>query len=123
MGYKLTNMKTAIEEVKNLKEKYLDFVNANPKVRIREAALQLGVSEAELLATGVGQTAVKLKDDFKGLMNELHKLGRVMALTRNEEIVHERKGVYENAQTEMPHGMALFVNPDIDLRIFIISLL
>ncbi|MEZ5347561.1 MAG: ChuX/HutX family heme-like substrate-binding protein, partial [Pyrinomonadaceae bacterium] len=51
-------------------------------------------------------------------MQELHKLGYVMALTRNDEIVHERKGVYENAQTELPHGMALFVNPDIDLRIF-----
>ena len=102
----------------SLKEKYERFREENPKVRIRDAATQLGVSEGELLATGVGENVIRLRPDFKELLHELHKLGRVMALTRNEEIVHERKGVYENAQTEMPHGMALFVNPDIDLRIF-----
>lgn len=111
-------MESATETTKNLKERYSAFVKENPKVRIRDAAEKLGVSEAELLATSVGDTAVRLKSNFKDLLDELHKLGRVMALTRNGEIVHERKGVYENAQTEMPHGMALFVNPDIDLRIF-----
>ena len=102
----------------NLKETYAQFREDNPKVRIRDAATELSVSEGELLATGVGENVIRLRPDFKELMHELHTLGRVMALTRNEEIVHERKGVYENAQTEMPHGMALFVNPDIDLRIF-----
>jgi len=111
-------METAQKEVVDLKKRYFEFMTENPKVRIRDAALELGVSEGELLATSVGETAVRLNSDFKGLLQELHKLGWVMALTRNDEIVHERKGVYENAQTEMPHGMALFVNPDIDLRIF-----
>jgi putative hemin transport protein len=43
-----------------------------------------------------------------------------MALTRNEACVHERKGVYDNASFSR-HGkmvMGLFVNPDIDLRLF-----
>ena len=112
------NMSIGTETQSNLKERYQQFKTDNPKIRIRDAADQLGVSEGELLATSVGETSTKLTNDFKDLMKELHTLGRVMALTRNEEIVHERKGVYENAQTEMPHGMALFVNPDIDLRIF-----
>ena len=112
-------MNTGTEtKAENLKEKYIKFMAENPKVRIRNAAEELGVSEGELLATGVGETVVKLKDNFKELLHDLHTLGYVMALTRNDEIVHERKGVYENAETEMPHGMALFVNPDIDLRIF-----
>ncbi len=106
------------ETTNNLKKVWGEFQAENPKVRIHDAAKQLGVSEGELVATGVGENAVKLRSDFKELLHELHTLGRVMALTRNEEIVHERKGVYENAETEMPHGMALFVNPDIDLRIF-----
>ncbi|REJ75656.1 MAG: hemin-degrading factor [Acidobacteria bacterium] len=101
-----------------LKERYARFKNEYPGTRIKDAAVELGVSEGELLATTVGEKAVRLKPDFKSLMHDLHKLGRVMALTRNDEIVHERKGVYENAQTDLPHGMALFVNPDIDLRIF-----
>jgi len=113
-------MTTGTEKIKNmnLKELYAEFKRENPTIRIRDAAEQLDVSEGELLATGVGDNVIRLRDDFKGLLHELHKLGRVMALTRNNEIVHERKGVYENAETEMPHGMALFVNPDIDLRIF-----
>ncbi|NNE99652.1 MAG: hemin-degrading factor, partial [Pyrinomonadaceae bacterium] len=111
-------MDTAAAKAANLRARYARFRKENPKVRIRDAAVTLGVSEGELLATGVGDNVVKLNNDFKELMRDLHELGRVMALTRNDEIVHERKGVYENARTEMAHGMALFVNPDIDLRIF-----
>ncbi len=111
-------MNTGIEKTNGLAKRYSEFREQNPKVRIRDAAEQLGVSEGELLATGVGEDIVRLNGDFKTLLHELHSLGRVMALTRNDEIVHERKGVYENAQTDMAHGMALFVNPDIDLRIF-----
>ena len=104
--------------VADLRERYLDFMKENPQVRIRDAAARLGVSEGELLATGIGENVVRLRSDFKELLHELDTLGYVMALTRNDEIVHERKGVYENADTDLPHGMALFVNPDIDLRIF-----
>lgn len=102
-----------------LKQAFEEFKRENPGSRIRDAAVSLGVSEGELLATGVGETAIRLRPEFKELLHDLHKLGRVMALTRNEEIVHERKGVYENADTDLPHKMALFVNPDIDLRIFL----
>lgn len=111
------SMKTA--EKTNLQTNWKKFRKENPTIRIRDAAEKLGVSEGELLATGIGENAVRLRNDFKELLHELHKLGRVMALTRNESIVHERKGVYENAQTDLPHKMALFVNPDIDLRIFL----
>lgn len=111
-------MENAAKKATDLKQLYLEFMIENPKVRIRDAAEMLGVSEGELLATSVGESVIRLKPEFKELMHELHTLGYVMALTRNNEIVHERKGVYENAQTELPHGMALFVNPDIDLRIF-----
>jgi putative hemin transport protein len=101
-----------------LKQRWEALVESNAGLRIRDAADELGVSEGELLATEVGISAVRLRPEFKELLQCLHELGRVMALTRNDEIVHERKGVYKNAQTEMAHGMALFVNPDIDLRIF-----
>lgn len=39
-----------------------------------------------------------------------------MALTRNEDVVHERKGIYDNVSFQGPVG--LLVNPDIDLRLF-----
>ena len=112
-------MERAVETTQNLKERWKNFQAANPRIRIRDAARQLGVSEAELLATGAGGAVVRLNDNFAEMLHDLHRLGYVMALTRNEEIVHERKGVYENANTDLPHNMALFVNPDIDLRIFL----
>ena len=112
-------MNTATETKLNLKETWKNFKAENPKVRIREAAKQIGVSEAELLATEIGENVIRLNNNFAEILHDLHKLGYVMALTRNEEIVHERKGIYENANTELPHKMALFVNPDIDLRIFL----
>ncbi len=102
----------------SLKYRWQQLKKKNPGIRIRDAAAQLSVSEGELLATGVGNGVLRLNNDFKSLLCDLQPLGRVMALTRNDQIVHERKGVYSNAQTDLPHGMALFVNPDIDLRIF-----
>ncbi len=112
-------MIVATEAKNDLKNKWAEFRAENPSIRIRDAAEKLGASEGELLATGIGENVVRLKNDFKDLLGDLHTLGRVMALTRNEQIVHERKGIYENAQTDLPHKMALFVNPDIDLRIFL----
>ena len=102
-----------------LKERWAQFRAANPKTRIRDAALQLGVSEAELLATDYGKTITRLTDNFPELLQELHTLGRIMALTRNEEIVHERKGEYKNVEVMDGHGkMGLVLGDDIDLRIF-----
>jgi putative hemin transport protein len=88
-----------------------------PKLRIRNAADQLGVSEVELLATRCGEGATRLKPDFPAILKQIESLGKVMALTRNHEVVHERKGVYQNAALGNPH-VGLFVGEDIDLRIF-----
>lgn len=104
----------------DLKQKWSRLRRENPQIRIRNAAQRLGVAEAELLATGCGETVTRLDiKDWKEFLRQLETLGRVMALTRNDQFVHERKGVYQNLETGLPHKMALFVNPDIDLRIFL----
>ncbi len=72
---------TAIEKQIYLKERWTHFRTENPKTRIRDAAKQLGVSEAELLATDCGKTVTKLTDNFPELLQEFHTLGRIMALT------------------------------------------
>lgn len=107
-------MSTLINE---LKEKWEALKAENPHLRIRNAANQLGVSEAELLATNVGEGVTVLKPEFANILTEVEQLGKVMALTRNDECVHERKGVYKNGDFSSPHAQ-LFVNEDIDLRIF-----
>jgi putative hemin transport protein len=47
----------------------------------------------------------------------VEKLGKVMALTRNEACVHEKKGVYHHSSVNGQTGLVLA--GDIDLRIFI----
>jgi putative hemin transport protein len=88
-----------------------------PALRIRDAAASLGVSEAELLALGVGRTATPLDGDFRAILNGMPQVGRVMCLTRNEDCVHERHGRFEDVRVSGPHGLVL--GPDIDLRLFL----
>jgi len=97
-----------------LKDQYEAFKAENPKTRIRDAAKQLGVSEADLV--GTGSKNIALKADFENILKEIQSLGYVMALTRNDHAVHERKGIYTKATFNGHIG--LVVNPDIDLRLF-----
>ena len=102
----------------NLKSQWEKLKATSPNLRIRNAAEQLGVSEAKLLATQVGETVTRLRPEFAEILSDIEKLEKVMALTRNEECVHERKGIYLNADFSSPHA-GLFVGEDIDLRIFL----
>ncbi|USG59539.1 hypothetical protein NBZ79_10095 [Sneathiella marina] len=91
-----------------------------PEIRARNAAAEIGISEGELLAAKVGQEVTRLSDDPEKILREIADLDEVMALTRNEHCVHERMGIYENPSF-FQHGSmktGLFVNPDIDLRLF-----
>lgn len=101
----------------NLKVRWQTLKNEQPGLRIRNAAEALGVTEVELLATRCGEDVIRLQPEFKEILQDIESLGKVMALTRNDEVVHERKGVYLNASLSNPH-VGLFVGADIDLRIF-----
>jgi putative hemin transport protein len=101
-----------------LKSQWEALKAENPHMRIRNAAEQLGVSEAELVATSTGDTVTRLRPEFAAILTEVEKLGKVMGLTRNDECVHERKGVYLNPDFSSPFA-GLFVGEDIDLRIFL----
>lgn len=101
----------------NLAIRWEELKATQPKLRIRNAAAMLGVSEAELLATQSGNGVQRLRPEFQNILSEIESLGKVMALTRNDDVVHERKGIYLGAELKSPH-VGLFVSADIDLRIF-----
>jgi putative hemin transport protein len=102
----------------DLKQLWADFRRDNPSVRIRDAAAKLGVSEAELVATGCGDGTTRIGGNWTDFLTRIPELGRVMALTRNESAVHERKGIYN--QPVMVHGtMGQVLGADIDLRLFL----
>jgi putative hemin transport protein len=88
----------------------------NPKMRERDLAAQLGISEAELVAAHCGDGVQRVEPRVNDLLRGLESVGEVMALTRNESAVHEKIGVYDKVNTG-DHA-ALVLGADIDLRIF-----
>ncbi|HWV10653.1 MAG TPA: ChuX/HutX family heme-like substrate-binding protein [Pseudomonas sp.] len=90
-----------------------------PRLRARDAAEHLAVSEAELVASRVGIDTVRLRPEWATLLPALESLGYIMALTRNEHCVHERKGYYRDVTVTGNGQMGLVVSPDIDLRLFL----
>ncbi|WP_068828202.1 hemin-degrading factor [Pseudomonas sp. BMS12] len=88
-------------------------------LRARDAAARLGVSEAELTASRLGVDTVRLCPEWAALLPALGELGYIMALTRNEHCVHERKGYYRDVSVMGNGQMGLVVSADIDLRLFL----
>lgn len=89
----------------------------NPKMREREHATQLGISEAEFVAAWCGgHGATRIDVRISDVLTGLKDVGEVLALTRNESAVHEKVGVYENPAVYEKASIVL--GPDIDLRIF-----
>lgn len=67
----------------------------NPKMRERDLALSLGISESELVSSFVGHGVKRIAPRFEDLFPGLKEVGEVMALTRNESAVHEKIGPFE----------------------------
>ena len=98
-------------------------------MRARDAARRLHLSEGQVLAAhAVTQMSpqaaadsllatVPLDGDWVAILQGLETVGPVMALTRNEHIVHEKVGVYRNVSAKGPVGLA--IGPEIDLRLFL----
>jgi len=76
-------------------QQYQQLQAEQPKLRTLEAAKALGISEAQLFAAMVGDSVIRLKNDFGSIVKDLKKLNHVMALTRNALVVNEIKGPYE----------------------------
>lgn len=104
-------------EINDLKKRWNDLLHQNPKLRIRDAAAQLDVSEAELLATRCGGSVIRLEGNWADVVKKFPQLGEVMCLTRNEAAVHERYGTFTE-QISFFHEMGQVVGTDIDLRLF-----
>lgn len=92
-------------------------VELKKSLRARDLSKALGISEAQWVASGCGPLkSQQLEGTGQALFKELGQLGEVMALTRNDNCVHERQGVYCNIEAEQSIGLVL--GPDIDLRAF-----
>lgn len=92
------------------------FMAEHPKLRARDAADQLGISEAQLLAATIGEGTTRITAHPDAIIPAAEDLGEVMALTRVDACVHEKVGRYGNYHPGEHASMTL--TDDIDLRIF-----
>lgn len=92
------------------------FQAENPKLRSRDQADRLGITEAQLIAAHIGRGATAIAAHPDRVMAAAQRLGEVMALTRNESCVHEKVGRYDNYHSGQHAAMVLA--EDIDLRMF-----
>ncbi|QBF30457.1 hemin-degrading factor [Thalassococcus sp. S3] len=88
----------------------------NDKLRARDLATKLGLSEAQLVAAQCGLQATRISAHPDQVMAAAQTLGEVMALTRNDACVHEKVGCYDNYHPGAHAAMVL--TEEIDLRIF-----
>lgn len=103
------------QEAGTLKERYDSIKANNPRLRIKDYADLMGITELELLASNLHDEATKLDVSPVDIYQKMPNLGKIMVLARNESAVHERKGTFSKVQV---HGSAgLIVGPDIDLRV------
>lgn len=107
-----------MRSVEELRDAWRALREREPKIRTRNAAAELGVSEARLVATrvGVGDGTRRIRTDLDTLLPALAAVGPLMALTRNDLFVHEKVGVYGDVYVN-PHVSSV-VGDAIDLRIF-----
>jgi putative hemin transport protein len=103
----------------DLRIRWNQLKKEKPALRIRDCAIELGVSEAQLLATTVGDDTTALAGDWTVLLARLPELGRVMSLTRNEGCVLEHKGSFQKIDVmgSPAHRMATVIGP-IETRVF-----
>jgi putative hemin transport protein len=113
---------TATDNLQSLKNSWENLKRDNPKMRIRDAAHTLGVPEAELLATQLGEGVTRLEGSWSEMLNAFKKLGKVMALTRNDGCVLEHKGNFQKIEIHgtAPNEVATVIGP-IEQRIFFSS--
>lgn len=98
-----------------LTERHQALLSSQPQLRQRDAARQLGVSEAELAANLAGSRLLAWQ---RPLLDELASLGQLKAITRNELAVHETIGSFN--QLSGGQEIALQLDPDgLDLRLFL----
>lgn len=86
------------------------YENRRQGQHARDFAAEMGVSEAELLVSGLGRGITRLRPVWQEIFEELPGLGLVKTLTRNEHLVLEQWGSYgaEEGGSVAPIDMRLF---------------
>lgn len=113
----MTTETTLTSPREQLAQRWAALREDNPKLRIRQAASQLQVSELELLLCREPEGVQALKPEFPALLEAMESVGEVMILSRNESVVHEVTGTFKDFHTSSSGAMGLAVG-QMDVRVF-----
>lgn len=102
---------------RELASRWAALRDARPLVEPRDAAAQLGVSEAELVATELGRTAVQLAPAPASLLHALVEVGTCRAITRNDVARCDVRGIYSGIEIDAHAGTV--TGDRIDLRLLV----
>lgn len=104
-------------------QRFRQLCEQQPNIRAIDAAEQLNITEAQLIAAQTGAGVTKLDNtNIEAILKAFKKLNHVMALTRNGQVVSEISGCYEKIYCSERNDTktAIAINPGgIDLRLFI----
>ncbi|MCP5488487.1 MAG: hemin-degrading factor [Verrucomicrobia bacterium] len=101
-----------------LREQLETLQRAHKGAHMSDLARSLNLTEGQLIATGCDTgEAVRLDPRWQDFLPRLPELGKVMVLTRNHAMVHEKEGAFGGVG--LFGSMAQVVNHDVDLRIFL----
>jgi putative hemin transport protein len=105
---------------KSLLASWLEIRATRTRPRARDIAAELGLSEAQLVASACGAAgslgATRLEGDWADLLRRLPALGTFKTITRNEYAVIEVEGPYDQVSFEGKVGLSL---GKLDMRIFL----
>jgi len=104
-----------------LKLRYELLCQQQPSLRARDAARELNVSEAELIASCVNDNSFHLVNRPEAILTALETVGEVLVVTRNETAVLEKKGYFRGLTFNTHDGLhtGQSITAGIDLRLLL----
>ncbi len=109
----MQNMLVSAQDIRSQAEK---IKLEEPRIRERDLARRLGISEAAYLQAYVGQGVSRLKPEFDNIMQSMALLEQVLLITRGDAVVHEVTGCYRDLHVKNGIGIAM---GDVDVRLFL----
>ncbi len=97
----------------DLKSRFEDLKKERGRLPARDGARELGVSEAALVNAMTSDTTVRLRDDFKAILERVKDFGRIMGLVRNDDFVAMPIGEFSELSFDGTQGRAKGGNIDL----------
>lgn len=109
-------MQTMLVSAQDIRAQAEQLKQTEPRLRERDLAQRLGISEAAYLQAHIGLGISRLKPAFENIMQSMALLEEVLLITRGDAVVHEITGSYRDLHVKNGIGIAM---GQVDVRLFL----